>query len=362
MVNEIEFRVLVFNQTYPKIMKKTILLTLLFLQTFYGFSQTKKLEDVCQVFNLPDGKDTTTFIVWGSKTDLKKKKPMFFFRQGSRPEPLIELYGSSYELRFPFYAKPITDKYHLVMVQKSGTRLMADSTYMEEFNEGMKTGNPKYLTKKYQENNNLDKATAQCNQVINYLVKQPWIDSKRIVFCGGSEGFTVGANLVANFNKSVTHTILFSAHAGRRFEHLIYQNRQAVREGKMTAEEAQKEIEQLYKGWEDVCKYPKSIDKSFGDTYYAWHSFSTKNTDNLLRINTPLYIAYGTEDGEVTIGLDYLPLDFIEKGKKNLTLKAYINCDHQFFELKKDASGKVVDKVFQGDKVSQDFMDWLGKN
>ena len=78
MVNEIEFRVLVFNQTYPKIMKKTILLTLSFLQTFYGFSQTKKLEDVCQVFNLPNGKDTTTFIVWGSRTDLKKKKPMFF--------------------------------------------------------------------------------------------------------------------------------------------------------------------------------------------------------------------------------------------------------------------------------------------
>ncbi len=33
-----------------------------------------------------------------------------------------------------------------------------------------------------------------------------------------------------------------------------------------------------------------------------------------------------------------------------------------FFELKKDASGKVVDKVYQGDKVSQDFMEWLGRN
>jgi hypothetical protein len=353
---------LVLNQTYPKIMKKTILLTLLFLQSLCGFSQTKKLEDVCQVFRLPDGKDTTTFIVWGSKESLKIKKPLFFFRQGSRPEPLIELSGSSYELRFPFYAKPITDKYHLVMVQKSGTRLVADSTYLEALNEGMKIGDPRFVTQKYMENNNLDKATAQCNQVINYLIKQPWIDSKKVVFCGGSEGFTVGANLVANFNKFITHTLLFSGHAGRRFENEIYRNRQAVRDGKMTAEEAQKEIEELYKGWEDVCNYPKSIDKSFGDTYYAWHSFSTKNTDNLLKINTPLYIAYGTEDNEITIGLDYLPLDFIEKGKKNLTLKAYVNHDHQFYELKKDASGKVIDKVYQGDKISQDFMEWLGKN
>jgi pimeloyl-ACP methyl ester carboxylesterase len=250
----------------------------------------------------------------------------------------------------------------LVMVQKSGTRLVADSTYMGAFNEGMKTGDSRFLTKKYQENNNLDKATAQCNQVINYLVKQPWIDTKKIVFCGGSEGFTVGANLVANFNKSVTHTILFSGRTGRRFENEIYHTRRAAKEGNMSAEEAQKEIEELYKYWEDICKNPKSIDKGQGDTYYASHSFSTKNLDNLLKINTPLYIAYGTDDNEIAIQLDFLPLDFIEKGKKNLTLKAYVNCDHQFFELKKDASGKVVDKVFQGDKVSQDFMEWLGKN
>jgi len=343
-------------------MKKTTLLILLFLKTISIFSQVQKLEDVYQVFNLPDGKDTTTFVVWGNKEELKKKKPLFFFRQGSRPEPLIEIYEGKYYLRFPFKLKSFTDEYHLVMVQKSGTRLVADSTYMKAFNEGVKTADTRFFTKEYLTNNNLDKATTQCNQVINYLVKQPWIDSKRIVFCGGSEGFTIGANLVANFNKYITHTILFSGHAGRRFEYGIYQNRQAVRERKMTAEEAQKEIEELYKSWEDICRYPKSIDKNYGDTYYAWHSFSTKNLDNLLKINTPLYITYGTDDNEIAVGLDFLPLDFIEKGKKNLTLKAYVNCDHQFFELKKDTSGKVIDRVYQGDKVSQDFMEWLRKN
>jgi hypothetical protein len=121
-------------------MKKAILLTLLFLKFFAGFSQVQQLEDFCQVFHLPDGKDTTTFVVWGSKEELKKKKPLFFFRQGSRPEPLIETYDGKFYLSFPFPLKPLTDKFHLVMVQKSGTRLVADSTYMEAFNEGMKTG------------------------------------------------------------------------------------------------------------------------------------------------------------------------------------------------------------------------------
>jgi hypothetical protein len=39
-VIEIKFRVLFVNQTYPKIMKKTILLVLLFLKTISIFSQT----------------------------------------------------------------------------------------------------------------------------------------------------------------------------------------------------------------------------------------------------------------------------------------------------------------------------------
>jgi hypothetical protein len=340
-------------------MKKTFVLTFLYCIYFSGFSQTTRLEDLCQVFYLPDGKDTTTFIVFGTKEDLKIKKPLFFFRQGSRPEPLIEIYKGKYYPRFPFQIKPYKNDYHFVMVQKLGTRLIADSTYLAKFEQGMKIGYTTFLNRKYMINNNLDKATYQCNQVINYLIKQPWIDTKKVVFCGGSEGFTVGANLVSNFNKSITHTILFSGHAGRRFEYEIFRNRQAVRDGKISAEEAQKQIDQLYQGWEDVCKYPKSVDKSFGDTYYAWHSFSTKNSDNLLKINTPLYIAYGTEDNEITIGLDYLPLEFIEKGKKNLTLKAHINHDHQFFELKKDVSGKVIDRIYRGDEVAKEWMDWL---
>lgn len=340
-------------------MKKTVLLLLFFLINIDGFSQTKNLEELCQVFHLPNKKDTITFIVFGTKQDLKIKKPLFFFRQGSQPRPLLEIYQGKYYSQMPFSIKPYQKDYHFVMLQKSGTVFVADSAYMAQLEDGLKTGNPRFFTKEYQENNNLDKATEQCNQVFNFLVKQPWIDTRKIVFCGGSEGFTIGANLVANYNKSITHTILFSGHTGRRFEFEIYQIRDAIKQGKMDANEGQKQIEELYKFWKDITKYPKATDKTLGDTYYAWHSFSTKNINNLLKINTPLYIAYGTEDNEITIGLDYLPLDFIEKGKKNLTLKAYPNHNHQFFELKKDTTGKVIDKVYRGDDVAKNWMEWL---
>jgi hypothetical protein len=138
---------LVFNQTYPKSMKKAILLASLFLQSLSVFSQIKKLEDVCQIFHLPDGKDTTTFVVWGSKKDLKIKKPLFFFRQGSQPYPLIENRDGRFMPFYPFPLEDITDKYHFVMVQKLGTELVVDSTYLNAFSEGMKTSDSKYLTK-----------------------------------------------------------------------------------------------------------------------------------------------------------------------------------------------------------------------
>jgi dienelactone hydrolase len=340
-------------------MKKSLYFLLLCLIPFTNFAQATHLEDLCQVFHLPDGKDTTTFIVYGTKADLQIKKPLFFFRQGSRPYPLMENYQGRFYLFSPFRFEPYKNDYHFVMVQKSGTLLVADSTYMQGFDKAMQTADSKYLTKKYLENNNLDKATRQCNQVINYLIKQPWIDAKKVVFCGGSEGFTVGANLVANVNKSITHTVLFSGHAGRRFESNIYQVRKAVQQGQLTPEEGQKEVEELYKLWADIQANPKSIDKSYGDNYYTWSSFSKKNSDNLLKINVPLYIAYGTEDNEIAPSLDYLPLDFIEVGKKNLTLRTYIGHDHQFNLLKKDNTGKVIDRQYRGDEVAKDWMDWL---
>ena len=156
-----------------KSMKKNLLLATFLLYQLGGLSQTKpqKLEDVCQVFHLPDGKDTTTFIVFGTKGDLKIKKPLFFFRQGSLPMPLVGFYDAAYSLHLlPFSYKPYQNDYHFVMVKKNGTPLVADSTYMAALSEGTKTSNSRFFTKKYLANNNLDKATQQCNQVIKFFV------------------------------------------------------------------------------------------------------------------------------------------------------------------------------------------------
>ena len=341
-------------------MKKLPLLILIWIYS-QATAQTTRLEDLCQVFHLPDGKDTTTFIVFGSKADLKVKKPLFLFRQGSLPAPFIQLVGDKYYVTGPFHFRDYKDEYHFVIIQKPGVQLVVDSTYYDEYAKAISQPNPpeKFISKKYLANNYLQRYTDQCDKVINYLVKQPWIDSRKVVFCGGSEGFEVGADLVANHSKRVTHTILFSGNQGRRFEVLIQQMRERVESGEMTPDEGQKQIEELYKVWEDICQNPTAVDKNYGDTYRAWHSFSQPTLPALLKINTPLYIAYGTADKEMAPSLDTLPLEFIANGKKNLTLKPYYDHDHQFFQMKRDPAGKIIDKFYRGDEVAKDWMDWL---
>lgn len=343
-------------------MKKLFLFTFV-LACFQTNAQTTQLEDLCQIFHLPDGKDTTTFVIFGSKADLNVKKPLFLFRQGSQPAPFIQLAGDKYYMTGPFHFRDYKDEYHFAVIQKPGVQLVVDTTYFDEYAKAISQPNPpeKFISKKYLANNYRERYVDQCDKVINYLVKQPWVDSKKVVYCGGSEGFTVGADLVANRNKYVTHTVLFSGKMGRRFEVLISQLRQQVERGELTPEEGQKQIDRMYAYWKDICEHPTAVDRNYGDTYRAWHSFSQPTLPNLLKINTPLYIAYGTADKEMAPSLDSLPLEFIANGKQNLTLKPYYDHDHQFFRMKRDASGNVVNKEYRGDAVAKDWMDWLRK-
>lgn len=181
---------------------KTLLPFILLIASLSATAQTTRLDDLCQIFHLPDGKDTTTFIVFGSKDDLKVKKPLFLFRQGSQPTPFIVQDSGKYYVAAPFHFRDYKSEYHFVIVQKPGVRLVAAQQFMADYQEAMRQGKPseEFVSRKYIENNYRERYVEQCNQVINFLVKQPFVDARKVVYCGGSEGFTVGADLVANHN------------------------------------------------------------------------------------------------------------------------------------------------------------------
>lgn len=162
-------------------MKKLLLLTLA-LVISQATAQTTRLEDLCQIFNLPDGKDTTSFIVFGSKDDLKVKKPLFLFRQGSLPTPFILSDSGNYYLLTPFRFQDYKKEYHFVIIQKPGVELVVTQPFMDAYqNRNRDTAtNEQFFSKKYLANNYLERYVDQCDKVINHLVKQQWIDAKKL--------------------------------------------------------------------------------------------------------------------------------------------------------------------------------------
>ena len=155
-------------------MNKILLLTLIWISS-QATAQTTRLEDLCQVFHLPGGKDTTTFIVFGNKGDLKVKKPLFLSRQGSLPTPLIVVDSGKYYLQIaPFRFRDYKGEHHFAVIKKPGVRLVATQSFMDDYQKrsGDSVTNERFMSKKYLANNYRERYVDQCDKVINYLVRQ----------------------------------------------------------------------------------------------------------------------------------------------------------------------------------------------
>jgi dipeptidyl aminopeptidase/acylaminoacyl peptidase len=81
----------------------------------------------------------------------------------------------------------------------------------------------------------------------------------------------------------------------------------------------------------------------------------------MLKLNIPiLYIAGGKDNNQTVIDMDYAKLEFLRKGKKNLTYKVYPNSNHGFRETAiKDGKETTVDR---SDEVHQFAFDWVAVN
>lgn len=336
-------------------MNRAILFVLLLSGSLKSVGQDV-IDKQYSVFKIPAGKDTTTFIVVGNQDELKKRKPLLIFRQGSMPIPLFGRYkrGTS-AIIFPFKARDYMKEYHIVAIAKPGVALVADSAIMARTVE---TRDPKFSPQKYLDHNYLDFYVDQTNQVINYLLKQPFVDKAKVAICGGSEGYPIAIKVAAT-NRAVTHLIGFSGLLEGRWQAQLRETRERANMGEYTQQQAQEAIESMYAYWREVLKNPTSTKSEGGDTPYATYSFSTsKNLEHLLSLNIPIYICYGTADLTSSLN-DLLPIEFASVGKTNLTLKPYLDYDHTFYQLKRDDKGKVVDKVYRGDDVAQDYLNWL---
>jgi pimeloyl-ACP methyl ester carboxylesterase len=338
--------------------RKQLLLIALLLPIFTiaqtGKSKNSPKDFGFTIFTIKGSIDSISFIV--SDTSFKKKKPLFLFSQGSLPTALFWKEDESHTWRqfMPFAYQDYLKDYDFVIISKPGIPVF---TYTADKNYMYIDPITKQIPQEYYNKSYLDYYVTQANDVINYLVKQKWVDKSKIVIAGHSQGSKVVSKLGA-INKYVTRVVYLSGNPLGRYDQDIRQIRKDELLGKISAEAAQKEINDLYEQWVVISQNPNDTHSSGGDTNKAWTSFSTPLLPYLLKINVPIFIGYGTADNTADY-CDLLPLDFIRLGKHNYTLRPYAGYDHNFTKVEYDKAGNKISSEEHWNDVARDVFEWL---
>lgn len=292
------------------------------------------------------------YFVTAQKID--EKKPLLVYLDGSGAMPLFQYtdkgIGSSVALPY----RELSDNYHFVIISKPGV------PFIDSVGRDPISGAPLYEPpKEYDKRLSLDWRVNAADLVLKECLKNLLIDSNQIGIIGISEGFQVGAKLL-DVNESITHAMLLVGNGLNQMYDFVIQNRREAEIGKISAEQAQENIDSLYMIFDDIYANPQSTSKKwYGHTYLRWSSFC-KNIplESIIRSDIPIYIIACSQDHNTTaLGADYIKIESLRKRRTNIHYQV-LPYDHYFNEMIKDDSGKIVSSKSHIHDVIQDALDW----
>ncbi|MDR2840132.1 MAG: hypothetical protein LBV75_02545, partial [Paludibacter sp.] len=222
-LNPCRFMLSIVCKNSKEEMTKIHLTIIALLLSVNVFGQTKTAEEYGFIHLQFDYKSDKVDILIKSKAgEEHKKKPLFFFCQGSLPQPLIKYDENGVYGLFPFNPDNLTNKYHLVIVSKPYIPLICDAKTLS--NNHTYIDSTGHWTAKYSERNLLSYYVDRNIAVIKFLQKQDWVSKKQVVVAGHSEGSTIAAKM-ANVSSLVTHLIYASGNPMGRIMSMIQQGR-----------------------------------------------------------------------------------------------------------------------------------------
>lgn len=331
-------------------------LTLIFLFFFhFTFSQKGKIiNNQSTSFEILDKNEKIEFIVFD--TELTEKKPVLLWCQGSLPYPIyvnskeegIWLIGGGIT---NFDISNIVKNYHIVIISMPKTPLVADEKEINESYWYFGNSNDKNIpTTEFQKADYLENYVNRGLKVLKFLKKQNWVDNSKLIVAGHSQGSKV-ATKIAIENKNVSKLGLFSANPFGRIDQNIRSYRKDAEQKLISWKEADKKIEEEYQTFKDANN-PKILKEK--PELLAWKSFSIPLIDDWINFNKPIYLAYGTNDTASDLN-DIVPLYFIREHKNHLTLKRYLNLEHNFFKVEE---GKANHEKPHWENVMNEFINW----
>ena len=325
---------------------KILLLLALLTGFFTAFAQPKTPADFgYRHLRTRYQRDTVDILVLSKKGEELKRKPVFFFAQGSTPSPVV-LYdeGGPYRL-FPIKMDSLLAPYHLVVVAKPGLPLVGN---LRQLGPGGYVGDLKtgLLPAKYCEHNYLEYYVRRNNAVLSYLTHQPWVQANDITAMGHSEG----SSIVARMARHPRHLRRVIYLAGSPLGRILTQ----VSGARMASDSVGAET--LFNRWQRVVAAPNELD-CHGDSNQLIFSLSTPQNPlkDMLHSRLPIFVGYGTRDRSALLN-DYLRVEAIRRHRTNFSFHAYPEVEHNFFGF---TNGQIDYEKGQWDRVARDFLAWM---
>ena len=329
---------------------KARLLPVFLLLCINGFGQLAGQQDwEFEHIRLNYKQDSIDVLMVSKKGQELDAKPLLFFCQGSLPVPLIITEGGTTYPPFPFDTRKLCERYHLVIVGKPGiplraesTRLQADFSYLED-----STSLPPLH---YSKNNYLEYYVDRNLFVIDYLLNQRYVDRTTVIAAGHSQGARVAFEMALK-SKDITHLIYASGNPCGQIMSMVSRSRQ--RESPFDSTVSAENDFRLY----EAMIADSSDDSMYNDdSFKSIYSFSKSSLNTFQNLDIPVLVCYGTFDSAAPFN-DLLRAEMIRMKKKNITFKAYIGLDHNYFGRKE--TGETDYGNFNWDKVADDWLNWI---
>lgn len=286
-----------------------------------------------------------------------QQKPVLLYLDGSGPYPLFQASKNGFGSSVPIDYKNLSEKYHIVLISKPGVPFI-DSTQFDTT-----YGYPIYPEpEEYNKRLSLHWRVNSAKLVTKDFLKRYKTDKKKIAVMGISEGFQVGAKLISE-DKTFTHALLFVGNGLNQFYDALIQNRNDAQTGIIPIDEAQKNIDTLFKSVKDIYAHPEATDKFwYGHTYLRWASFCSNNpTENIVSVNIPVYIVSCTNDRNTSASsIDYMKLECIRNKKEKTEFVTY-PYNHSFSEEIKNEKGEVTGMKNHMTEVMDAGLTWLNE-
>ena len=286
----------------------------------------------------------------------KENKPLLVYLDGSGAFPLFQQLEQGIASTVVINYQQLQEKYKVILISKPGV------PFLDKVGRAP-NGFPTYdAPKEYIKTLSLDWRVESTNKIINRILEQSKEKPSKVILLGFSEGAQV-APIVATKNKHVSHVLLFGGNGLNQLFDPIITARLKSQRGQISEQQAQKEIDSLFKQYKEIYKNPKATDKGwYGHTYKRWASFTkTSPVDELVKLNIPIYIANGSLDENSVLSADYIALEFLKRGKTNLTYKTYPSYNHQFQELIFEG-GQFKQAIPKLQQVMENAFQWLSEN